>query len=130
MCRFLIVACPVVVILVYWQCATFVSPQNAKQSKAVLGCKGLALACEAYFMNPKSSGKWPRTLDDLVAPSFGGSFLKNGQQDLMDPWGKPYTYALLTFPDGGQVPFISTTSPDGVVISQYGIGSQALPPQR
>jgi hypothetical protein len=102
----------------------------AKPTKAQLGCKGLASACEAYSLNPKSGGKYPRTLNDLMSPpSGGGSLLKNGQRDLIDPWGKPYTYALRTMPDGEQVPFIFTTTPDGIAISQYGVGPAAQPPQ-
>lgn len=104
--------------------------ENAKKSKGVLGCKGLANACEAYYTNPSSNNTYPQTLQDLVQPSFGGSLLKNGQQDILDPWGKPYTYELQTLNDGQQVPYVHTKSNDGIEISQYGVGPMAQPPQR
>ncbi|HUR54264.1 MAG TPA: hypothetical protein VMZ71_09040 [Gemmataceae bacterium] len=104
--------------------------QNAKLSKAQLGAKSLAFACEAYSLQPDSKGRFPNSLTDLVDPPLKGApLLKNGKQDLIDPWGKPYTYALRTLPDGEQAPFIFTTTPDGVAVSQYGVGTQAQPPQ-
>ena len=104
--------------------------ENAKKSKAVLGCKGLSQAAEAYYTNPSSNNTYPQSLQELIQPPFGGSLLKNGQQDLIDPWGKPYTYELRTLSDGAQVPFVYTKSADGIDISQYGVGPQAQPPQQ
>ena len=104
--------------------------ENAKKSKAQLGCKGLAGACEAYYLNPSSGGQYPQSLQDLINPGFGGSLLKNGQQDLMDPWNKMYTYELRTLSDGAQVPFVHTRSSDNIEISQYGVGPLAAPPQQ
>jgi hypothetical protein len=99
-------------------------------TKAMLGAKNLADACEAYFTHFDTQNQYPKTLADLVNPPFGkGSFLKHGQQDLIDPWGQPYQYELRTGSDGEPFPFIFTRSDKGVVISQFGIGPQAEPLQ-
>jgi len=102
--------------------------ENAKKQKAQLGCKGLASAAEAYFLNPSSGGQYPQDLPSLLNLPWGGSLLKNGQQDIVDPWNKPYTYELRTLNNGEQVPFVHTTAPDGIQISQYGVGPAAQPP--
>jgi hypothetical protein len=76
-----------------------------RSGTAVLHAKGLLLACEAYHMHPGSKEKLPATLADLVAPPFGGNgFLKNGPQDLIDPWGGQYRYAVV--PDEGGEPVL------------------------
>lgn len=103
--------------------------ENAKKSKAVLGCKGLEQACQTYYLNPNSNNSYPAALQDLLNPPWGGSLLKNGQQDLVDPWGKPYQYEIRTLNDNTQAPLVHTTSPDNIQITQYGIGPQAQPPQ-
>jgi general secretion pathway protein G len=104
--------------------------ENAKKSKAVLGCKGISQAAEAYYLNPSSNNTYPQSLQDMVQPPFGGPLLKNGQQDTIDPWGRPYNYELRTLSDGSQVPFVHTKSPDNIDISQYGVGPAAQPPQQ
>jgi hypothetical protein len=64
--------------------------------RAVLQAKGLTLACEAYHENPSSGNKYPAKLADLHSPPFGGSsFLRNGEEDLLDPWGNPFKYAVV-----------------------------------
>jgi hypothetical protein len=67
-----------------------------RTSQALLQARGLIVACEAYHENPKSGGKHPATLADLYSPPFGGgSYLKNGGDDLIDPWGNPFKYAVV-----------------------------------
>jgi hypothetical protein len=66
---------------------------EAKEKIAELNARGLMAACEAYYINPSSGLMYPKTLTDLVVPPFGGSLLKNGAKDLLDPWGKEYKYA-------------------------------------
>ena len=101
--------------------------ENAKKSKAQLGAKGLQTACETYYLN--NGGTLPPQLADLLNPPTGGPLLKNGQNDLLDPWGKAYQYEQKNHNDGTQYPYISTTAPDGLTISQYGLGQASAPPQ-
>jgi general secretion pathway protein G len=105
--------------------------EDARKSKAMLACKSLEQACEAYHISPQNpDGSWPQA-GDLLHP-FGGSatsFLKNGDQDLKDPWGNPYQIEVRTKGDGvTQYVLVHTQAKDGTQISQYGIGQQATPP--
>jgi general secretion pathway protein G len=103
--------------------------ENAKKSKAHLGCKGLSQAIESYTLNPANpDGSFPNQLGDLLQPPFGGtSLLRNGQDDLVDPWGKQYTMEPAQRADGTTYILVHTTAPDGTVISQFGIGPNAMP---
>jgi general secretion pathway protein G len=97
--------------------------EDARKSRAQLGCRGLAQAVEAYYTNPQSGNQYPSSLQELLTPPFGGtSFLKNGQEDLVDPWGKPYQFQFIQGQDGAQMPLVYTNAPDGTPISQYGAG--------
>jgi hypothetical protein len=104
---------------------------DGKKSKAQLGCTGIAQAVEAYMSNPDNTKhEPPRTLNDLVQPPFGGpSFVRNGAQDLLDPWGNPYQMQLRKRSDGSQFILISTFAPDGTPISQCGIGPKMCLPR-
>ena len=42
-----------------------------------------------------------------MKPPFGGpSFLRNGEADLFDPWGKPYRYAVIPNAKGEQEVYV------------------------
>ena len=108
--------------------------EDARKARAQLGCTGLSTAVEAYTNNAANPGlteqeKYPQSIMQLVNPPFGGqSFLRNGQNDTIDPWGRPYNLTPSTRPsDGSQYMLISTTAPDGTMISQFGIGPNAQP---
>lgn len=95
---------------------------NTRQYQSQLQCKSLAQCCEAYQMNPESGKQYPENLRQLLVPPFGGSFLRNGEDDLKDPWGQPYHLTFVTGPDGTKLPLVYTTTPDGTTVSQYGAG--------
>jgi general secretion pathway protein G len=102
--------------------------EDAKKSKAVLQAKGIHTAVQAYMTSPANPyGEPPPDLHALYQPqnSVGGtSFLKNGPEDLIDPWGKEFQVKQITT-DGQTVEYcIYTVSPDGTPISQFGIGPQ------
>jgi len=107
--------------------------EDAKKARAQLGCTGLSTAIEAYSNNNSNPGmtdaeKLPQSPMNLVSPPFGGqSFLRNGQNDTIDPWGKQYTFQQQTRQDGTMYILVSTTAPDGTQISQFGIGQNAQP---
>jgi general secretion pathway protein G len=102
---------------------------DAKKSKAHLGAKGLATAIESYQMNSANDGSYPTQPMDLLQPPFGGSsLLRNGQEDLMDPWGNPYQFQSEVRADGTEYILVICTAPDGTPITQFGIGPvNALP---
>jgi len=114
--------------------------EDARKSKAHLGCKSLEQACEAYVnspQNPAANGgtfedKAPQSLQNLLQPFEQGqaSFLRNGQTDLTDPWGQQYRMEIQQRPnDGTHYLLIYTIAPDGTKISQFGIGAQNAMPQ-
>ncbi|QDU18198.1 prepilin-type N-terminal cleavage/methylation domain-containing protein [Urbifossiella limnaea] len=97
--------------------------ETARKSRAQLQCKSLAQTIEAYYVNPQSGNQYPTSLQDLLTPPFGGgSMLKNGQDDLVDPWGQQYQVQFIQGQDGNQVPLVYTNAKDGTPISQYGAG--------
>lgn len=73
-----------------------------RPSRAVLQARSLLTACEVYRARPESDDKYPATLRDLVKPPWGGgAFLRNPQENLLDPWGNPFKYAVVQT-DGGE----------------------------
>jgi hypothetical protein len=96
---------------------------NAKHGKALLQAKYLADAWQAYSNHPDSNGQPPKSLDDLLNPPFGGgSFLRTGEYDLLDPWLKRFRSESRVMDDGSLGVIIFTIADDGTPISQFGIG--------
>src|SRR5262249_35801873 len=97
--------------------------EDARKSKAQLGCQGLMTAIEAFHVNPNSGGAYPDGLQQWVSPPWGGtSFLKDPQADLTDPWGNHYQIQMITGNDGGETPGLFTPAPDGTPLTHSGIG--------
>ena len=97
--------------------------ENARKSQAQLQCRSLASACETYYLDPRSGGTYPASLNELV--NFpGGSLLKNGYDDLKSPWGtnNPYVLQQTTSSEGSTIIFVYVDAPDGTRITQHGIG--------
>ena len=82
--------------------------EKAKEDKALLQCKVLLQACEAYQLNAANNGAAPPlALVDLVKPPFAkNSYLPNGEKDLLDPWGKVFKYATVPDADGALQPYV------------------------
>ena len=109
--------------------------EEAKKSKAQLGCKSIETAIEAYQVSASNDGqtdqaRMPQDISNLYQPPFGGpSFLKDGVQNTLDPWGKPYQFEVRNRQDGTTYILVYTTAQDGTPISQYGIGPQNSQPK-
>jgi hypothetical protein len=74
---------------------TPVLAEEARGELAVRQAHVVLAACEAYRAHPKSGNTYPDNLAELLTPPFGGSsFLKNGQEDLVDPWVSPFQLGL------------------------------------
>ena len=103
--------------------------EDAKKSKAQLGCKSLANVIDAYISHEANTKHDPpAALRDLVHPPFGGSsFLRDGDKDLLDPWGKPYEMERFRRSDGSDNILVKTTALDSTPITQFGIGPSARP---
>lgn len=103
--------------------------EDARRTAAVAGCKNLATAIESFMNNPANpEGVGPSSINDLIQPPFGGpSYLRNGQGDTLDPWGKQYQIQPQTRSDGTSYYLVTTTAADGTPISQFGIGPHSQP---
>ena len=97
---------------------------DAKKSKAQLQAKNIATAMEAYFTNGSSGNAYPSSIQELVSPPWGGpSYLKDPQQDILDPWGQQFQFSHGSTDNSLQgTPVVFTIAPDGTKISQYGVG--------
>ena len=108
---------------------------DAKKAKAQLGCTSISTAIEAYMNSPQNPGltdeeKMPQDISNLYNVPFGGqSFLRNGQSDTIDPWGKPYQFSKQYRQDGTMYILVTTHAPDQsqTPISQFGIGPNSQP---
>lgn len=109
--------------------------EDARKSRAQLGCASIATAVEAYINSPQNPGlteaeKMPQDISNLYNVPFGGaSFLRNGQADTIDPWGKPYQFEQRSRQDQTTYLLVFTTAQDGTPISQFGIGQQNSQPK-
>ncbi len=100
--------------------------EDARKAKAQLACQGIAQAIDNYIKNPANAEGLPPTgVQDLVNPPFGGTgYLKNGEADLVDPWGQQYQMEQIQQADGSEGFIVFTYAKDGTQtpISQFGIG--------
>jgi general secretion pathway protein G len=107
--------------------------EDAKKSKAQLQAKALATAIEAYMLHPHNSGNQPPQDDDWTAlhtPGFGTSFLKNGEEDIIDPWNGRFRFASTVGEDGGIAIVVYTYSGnDRTPISNFGMADKSRVPQ-
>jgi general secretion pathway protein G len=102
--------------------------EDARKSKAQLQCRTIATAMEAFHTNPSSNGQYPTDMNMLISPPWGGSsYLRDPQSDTTDPWGRQGAFNItMTSTDGTtEVPMVTVQAPDGVHISNFGIGDTA-----
>ena len=124
--------CAVVALLLGWGMWTVTRPSpgiDFHKDLAHLACQSLAHEVEAYTDSPSNlKHEFPNSLNDLVHPPWGGSsFLRKNEAELIDPWGHPYQMERRTTADGRNYPFVWTTAPDGMRISNFGFGPKADP---
>jgi hypothetical protein len=65
---------------------------DAKEMRALLACKELEVAAEAYrnhTANPDHQP--PMSVGDVIHPPWGGpSLYRHGDEEPRDPWGNPF----------------------------------------
>ncbi len=103
--------------------------EDARKAKAQTQAVSISQACEAYHTNAANADQsYPQSPQELIQPPFGGqSYLKNGLQDLVNPWGQQFTLQEKQHSDGSIYMLVYTTAQDGTPISQFGIGPKANP---
>src|SRR5262245_7045186 len=69
---------------------------RAREQRAEVQSRGILQACEAYQVNPANKTQtYPTILPELVKPPWGGfPYLRDGEKDLLDPWGRRFNYAV------------------------------------
>lgn len=103
---------------------------EAKKGTAVTGCVTISKAIDSYTMSSSNPGntdeeKMPTAPEQLVNPGWSTSFLPDGHQSLLDPWGKQYEFRPSTREDGHSYIIVCTHAPDGTMISQHGSGAKS-----
>ena len=88
---------------------------DSKKDKAYMDVKAIEIAVKAYAL--RNGGDYPEGLQQLIAPPDGSKpFLEGGQDALLDPWGKVYSYTVVQGGSESQ-PKIFTVAPDGTEIN-------------
>ena len=101
--RCCIIALALVLALAVFVASTMQALGPSKSGRAVSQSMAIVSACEAYRNHPANPdrGKYPSALTMLAKPPFGGqSFLDRAKQDLIDPWGNSYRYAVVKTASG------------------------------
>jgi hypothetical protein len=87
----------------------------------LLNTQNIAKACREYSKHPAAAGRFPGKLHDLISPPFEAkSFIDGGRRAIIDPWGKPYKYAIVPNPDGVPEVYIWTDWADDRAITLRG----------
>jgi general secretion pathway protein G len=103
--------------------------ETARKSKAQLQAANIAKAVDAFHTDPNNTGTQLQTLSDLAVSGagYGTAYLKNGMEDLKNPWGGQFDVKFLPGRngDGSDRYLIWTQSPDGTYITQFGVGNNS-----
>ncbi|HEY1187338.1 MAG TPA: prepilin-type N-terminal cleavage/methylation domain-containing protein [Gemmata sp.] len=121
-----------IVVILATIAAVFVPKQliEAKKGTAVTGAVTISKAIDSYMLSSSNPGvsdedKMPTAPESLVNPGWSTSFLPDGHQSLLDPWGKPYQFQQSQKEDGSPYIIVYTHAPDGTPISQHGAGAKS-----
>lgn len=100
---------------------------EAKKGTAVTGCSTVAKAIDSYITSSQNPGvadedRMPPNPQALAQPGWATSFLPDGSNSLLDPWGKQYEFQTTQKEDGTTYIIVFTRAPDGTPISQHGAG--------
>ena len=103
---------------------------EAKKGTAVTGCATVAKAIDTYSLSSSNPGlsdeeRLPPAPESLANPGWSTSFLPDGHQSLIDPWGKQYQFQSTAKDDGTPYILVFTYAPDGTPISQHGVGAKS-----
>src|SRR5262245_28386923 len=75
---------------------------DSKSGLAKMKALNVVKACRAY---QAINDKYPSNLSDLIGTDGNRALLDGGEQAILDPWGKPYKYALVQIENGDFEPY-------------------------
>jgi hypothetical protein len=78
----------------------------SKDTSAFLNSQNIQKACKEYHLE---TGAFPIRLTDLIGDEK--TYIEGGERALIDPWGKPYQYAIINDSNGEAMPVVWTTVP-------------------
>jgi hypothetical protein len=90
--------------------------EDAKKDSAKAQLTVLTTACKAYKIK---TGQYPAQLSDLSKQTADGYGPFSSDDDLVDPWNRPYLYDPSGQRNNGMQPDISTVSPSGETIGNW-----------
>ena len=76
-----------------WFCWPRYLGGNDKYHWSIADLRTIASACRAYSL--QSGGAYPEKLGDLIHPPFGKKPFLDSKDAIIDPWDKPYRYAVV-----------------------------------
>jgi general secretion pathway protein G len=88
--------------------------EDAQINEAKIKATSISKAAEGFKLN---NGNYPTDLNELVHPSSGRPYL--AQDELLDPWGKPYAFDPAGTHNNGLRADVSTTTPTGQVVGNW-----------
>jgi len=86
----------------------------SKIKRAKVDVRTIENACKMYRLD---NGNFPNSLQDLISGSK--PYLENGEEAILDPWGRPYVYDASGRQSGPNRVDVSTTDPDNNVIGNW-----------
>jgi hypothetical protein len=89
---------------------------TSQKDTALTQVKALGQSCDAFFVK---NGKFPGTLNDLLAKDDGGIPVIGDPSMLIDPWGQQYQYDAAGPKNNGIRADVWTVSPDGQTIGNW-----------
>ena len=98
-----------------WRTWLLDAPEKAKREKAAVDCRTIEIACQAFATQ---YGGDPTDIRVLAVPDPDSKWkpiLAGGEEALLDPWGKVYRLEFVLV--NGRQPQVTTTAPDGTVIT-------------
>jgi general secretion pathway protein G len=92
--------------------------EGANEKIAKVKASQIAEAVQTYYLNNQ---QYPSSVQELTQPgSAPGGKAAMSAENILDPWGKPYTLDVSGPNHQGSAPDVYTTSPSGKTIGNWG----------
>ena len=93
----------------------YMAEQADKGTQAAVKAKIKSLTDTAVMYKTQHQGEWPQSLQQLTQPDANGNKAYLRDDDLLDPWLRPYTYDPTGANNQGNLPDISCQTQWGLI---------------